>query len=155
MREQEGSEGSYYGKEIALKDLSMKEKFVELRAKGWSFDRISKELKVCKQTLITWSKELELDVRNRRAIERESLLEQVNLTQEARIQFMGDLLTKLREELISRNLASVSSERLFDMALRAFEECQRISPDLTLGLEENLYLSLNKKMEKVVSNWQA
>jgi orotate phosphoribosyltransferase-like protein len=57
-----------------MKDLAVKEQFVELRARGWSFDRIAKELKVSKQTLINWSRELVLEISNRRAIERESLL---------------------------------------------------------------------------------
>ncbi len=96
-----------------MKDLAAKEQFIELRAKGWSFDRISKELHTSKATLISWSKELTLEVRNRRELEREVLLEQVSLTQEARIQFIGDLLAKLRQELLSRNLTNVPTERVF------------------------------------------
>jgi hypothetical protein len=140
-------------KEAALKDAAVKEKFVEFRAKGWSFDRISKALETSKQTLIHWSRELQLDIRNRRAIEREALLEQYSLTCEARIQLIGDLMGKLRQELMSRNLANVSSERLFDMALKALEEWQSISPEMKLGIEEDVWQSLNKSMEKTVSSW--
>jgi hypothetical protein len=96
---------------------------------------------------------LELDIRNRRAIEREALLEQYSLTCEARIQLIGDLMGMLRQELMSRNLANVTSERLFDMALKALEEWQSISPEMKLGVEEDAFISLNKSMEKTVLNW--
>ena len=39
--------------------LQTKERFIELRAKGWSFDKIAKETGKAKQTLIDWSKELQ------------------------------------------------------------------------------------------------
>lgn len=51
-----------------MKDQETKERFVELRAKGWSFDRIARELKVSKQTLINWSRELALQIGNLKAI---------------------------------------------------------------------------------------
>lgn len=133
----------------------MKEKFIELRAKGWSFDRISKELHVSKATLITWSKGLALEIRNHRELEREALLEQVSLTHEAKIQFLGDLMTKIRQELLSRSLTNVPSERLFDMVLKALEEWQRISPELRLGIEEDLTMSLTKSLDKTVTHWSA
>jgi transcriptional regulator with XRE-family HTH domain len=136
-----------------MKDQGVRERFVELRAKGWSFDRIAKELKVSKQTLINWSRELTLDIRNRRAIEQEALLEQFSLTCEAKIQFIGDLMGKLRDELMSRNLTSVSSERLFEMALKTLAEWERISPELTLGVKEDPLVSLNNCLEKTIANW--
>jgi hypothetical protein len=101
-----------------MKDQAVKEQFVEFRARGWSFYRIAKELKVSKQSLVNWSRELSLEIRNRRAIEHEALLEQYALTREGRIEFLGDLVKKLREELASRSLASVSTERLVDLSLK-------------------------------------
>jgi transcriptional regulator len=41
-----------------------KQRFIELRAKGWSFDKIAKELDKAKQTLINWSKELQDEIAN-------------------------------------------------------------------------------------------
>jgi transcriptional regulator len=35
-----------------MESINTKEKFIELRAKGWSFDKIAKELGKAKQTLI-------------------------------------------------------------------------------------------------------
>ena len=38
-----------------VKTIEDKQRFVELRAKGLSFERIAEELKVSKPTLIKWS----------------------------------------------------------------------------------------------------
>ena len=35
--------------------LETQERFIELRAKGWSFDTIAKEIGKAKQTLIDWT----------------------------------------------------------------------------------------------------
>jgi transposase len=44
------------------KDTKTRERFMELRAKGHSFDKISEELKVSKPTLIQWRKDLEKQI---------------------------------------------------------------------------------------------
>lgn len=138
-----------------MKNLAAKQSFIEQRARGLSFDRISKDLHISKATLISWSKELALEIKNRRELEREALLEQVSLTHEARIQFIGELMAKIRQEFLSRNLTNVPSERLFEMTLKALEEWQRISPELRLGIEEDQFVSLSKSLEKTVTHWSA
>ena len=62
------------------KDNETKDKFIEMRAKGLSYDKISKQLKVAKSTLISWSKEFELEIKNFRNIEPEALNEKFMLS---------------------------------------------------------------------------
>jgi len=40
-----------------MKDQKLKEEFLVLRAQGQSFEKIAKQLKVSKQTLINWSRD--------------------------------------------------------------------------------------------------
>ncbi len=40
-----------------------REKFIELRAENVSFDKIAKQLKVSKSTLIMWARLYELDIK--------------------------------------------------------------------------------------------
>ena len=138
-----------------MKDQSVKEEFLKLRAKGWSFNRIAKQLGVSKPTLIAWSRDLALEIRNQKALEHEALLEQCSLTREARIQFLGDLVKKLLEELSSRNLATIPTERLVDLALKVGQEWQAVGSDITLGIEENTIDSLDKSLMKTVVQWSA
>ena len=84
-----------------MKDNETKEKFIELRAKGYSFDKISSELKVCKQTLIYWSRDFEEEIGNLKAIELEALQEQYFMTKKQRIEKLGETLNVL--ELAIKN----------------------------------------------------
>ncbi|MCQ2049737.1 MAG: hypothetical protein MJZ22_01860 [Candidatus Saccharibacteria bacterium] len=52
-------------------------KFVEMRGKGNSFDRVAKESNVSKSTLIKWSNGLSRDVDNYVAMERDAILEKI------------------------------------------------------------------------------
>ena len=55
--------------------LETKHRFIELRAKGYSFDKIALELNKAKQTLIDWSRELKEEIEIRKATELELIYE--------------------------------------------------------------------------------
>ena len=101
-----------------MEAIETKEKFIELRAKGWSFDKIAKELGKAKQTLIDWSKELQDEIANRKALELETLYETYYLQRESRLQTFGAILTKIKEEVMSRDLSDVPTDKLLDLFLK-------------------------------------
>lgn len=98
--------------------LETKERFIELRAKGWSFDKIAKELGKAKQTLIDWSKELEDEIANLKALELEALYETYYLQRESRLQTFGAMLTKIKKEVESRDLSDVPTDKLLELLLK-------------------------------------
>ena len=98
--------------------LETKERFIELRAKGWSFDKIAKETGKAKQTLIDWSKELQNEIANRKASELEALYETYYLMRENRLQTFGAMLTKIKEEVDRRNLSDVPTDKLLELLLK-------------------------------------
>ena len=99
-------------------NLDQKEKFIELRAKGWSFDRIAKELGRAKQTLIDWSKDLQEEIANRKALELDALYETYYLQRENRLQMFGAMLTKIKKEVESRDLSDVPTDKLLELFLK-------------------------------------
>ena len=101
--------------------IETKERFIELRAKGWSFDKIAKETGKAKQTLIDWSKELQDEIANRKALELEALYETYYLLKEAKIKKYGAILSKITDELESRDFADVRTGRLLELYLLYFE----------------------------------
>lgn len=101
-----------------METVEQKEKFIELRAKGYSFDKIAKELGRAKQTLIDWSKELEEEIANHKALELEALYEKYYLHKENRLQTFGELLGKIKKEIEKRNLSDVSTEKLLELYLK-------------------------------------
>lgn len=98
--------------------IEIKEKFVEMRAKGYSFDKIAKELGKAKQTLIDWSKELQDEIANRKALELEALYESYYLLKENRLQTFGAMLTKIKEEVERRSLSDVPTDKLLELLLK-------------------------------------
>ena len=99
-------------------NIQDKEQFIELRAKGWSFDRIAKELGKAKQTLIDWSKELQDEIANLKALELEALYEKYYLLKETRLQTFGEMLTKIKTEVESRDLSDVPTDKLLELLLK-------------------------------------
>jgi len=101
-----------------MEGIEIKQRFIEFRAQGHSFDKIAKELGKAKQTLIDWSKDLQEEIANYRALELETLYESYYLVKEARLKRLGELLRRLTEELKGRDLSSVSTEKLLDLYLK-------------------------------------
>ena len=95
-----------------------KERFIELRAQGYSFDRIAKELGKAKQTLIDWSKDLQEEIANRKALELEVIYEKYFLLKEVRLQTLGETIAKIKKEMESRNLSDVPTEKLLELLLK-------------------------------------
>ena len=101
-----------------METLATKERFIELRAKGWSFDKIAKELGKAKQTLIDWSKELEEEIANCKALELEALYEKYYILKEHRITSFGKVVGALNKEIESRDLSEVPTDKLLELLLK-------------------------------------
>jgi len=95
-----------------------KEKFIQLRAKGYSFDKIAKKLQMSKQTLIDWNKELEEEISNFKAMELELLYEKYYLTREQRLQTFGQMLSRIKDEIDIRNLSEIPTDKLLELFLK-------------------------------------
>ena len=59
-----------------MKIFKEKEKFIEMRAQGISFAKISKESNVSKPILIEWNREFEKEIAHLQFLATEELLEQ-------------------------------------------------------------------------------
>jgi transposase len=101
--------------------LEQKSQFIELRAKGWSYTRIAKKLKVAKSTLSNWSQELEGEIASLRAMELEALYERYYLAKQARLKLLGEQLRKVKAELAGRSLEDISTEKLLEMELKLYQ----------------------------------
>ncbi len=100
------------------KTVDEQTKFIELRAKGNSFEKIAKEIKVSKPTLLKWDKEFRAQVIKLRFLHFESLAEQYSLMKKQRLEDLGELYQKLKRELGKRDLSKVATEKLLDMVTK-------------------------------------
>jgi transcriptional regulator with XRE-family HTH domain len=99
-----------------MMDLDRQERFIELRSKGITMDKIATELGVCRRTLITWSRKLQFQIRNERAIELERLQHQCLSSPEDRALAAAAELRRIRQELNNRDLTKLSTGRLYSLA---------------------------------------
>ena len=104
--------------------LEVKSQFIELRAKGWSYVKIARKLKVSKNTLANWGAELEGEIASLKAMELEALYERSYMSKEARIRLLGSQLKEIQDELKKRGLEDVSTEKLLDMELKLYQAIQ-------------------------------
>lgn len=113
-----------------LSSIDLKEKFIELRSKGHSYKRISKELGKCKQTLVDWSRKYEEEIANFKSMEIEALNEKYFLQKQRKIEVFGESLMAIQKELSSRDLREVPTDKLMDLFLKyfAFLETEKVEP---------------------------
>src|SRR5215813_756082 len=115
------------------KDPELVDRFVELRAQGWTLARISTELNVTKPTLITWSRKHRYLIQNLRALETEVISEHSKLSRLNCLQLLGEDLRRLREELARRDLADIPTARRLVLSAQLRAEANRINGPLQLA----------------------
>ena len=99
-----------------------KSRFIHMRAKGLSYAKIAKELKVSTSTLSNWNQELLEEIAQAKAIEIEALQEEYFMLKEGRIRLLGGQLKTIQKEISGRDLSKVSTEKLMELQLRYFGE---------------------------------
>ena len=99
-----------------------KSRFIHLRARGLSYTKIAKELKVSTSTLSNWNQELLDQIAQAKALELEALQEEYFMLKEGRIRLLGGQLKTIQEEISGRDLSKISTEKLMELQLRYFDE---------------------------------
>lgn len=95
-----------------MKLQSEKEGFIQLRARGLSFDKISVEIGVSKPTLLKWDQEFAKEIANLRYLEADSLLTQYKLAKRHRIECLGALLRKALDAVEQRDFSDMPTKDL-------------------------------------------
>ncbi len=121
-----------------MKNRKTIERFIELRADGNSFDKISKELKVNKQTLINWSKKFETEIQNLKTINLDALLKEYQISKETRIKNLGAISKKLLEEATERKISDLPTEKLFKLIAEYHEIIRNEDTSLLIEDEDNM-----------------
>jgi hypothetical protein len=102
-----------------------KDKFVELRAKSWSFDRIAEELNVSKRTLIRWQEEFGIQIENLRQIELERVQERLLGSQAEQLEALIGEYQRYHSELLTRKPSTIPHYMLFRVVARLRDQLDR------------------------------
>ena len=95
----------------AMNDIETQQRFICLRAQGWSFARIADEIRISKPTLINWSRKFQFDIQNQRAINIEALQDKWLCNRETPIELLGKQLQQIETELAKRDLTALSTQK--------------------------------------------
>ena len=99
-----------------MHDDTTVQRFIELRARGWSYARLMTELSVTKPTLIAWSRKHQFQIQNLKAIELEALGEQWLASTDQRVNALGAQLRKVDAAISQRDVDSLSTPQLYALA---------------------------------------
>ena len=121
-----------------MHDENTVQRFIELRAQGWSYARLMTELNVTKPTLIAWSRKHQFKIQNLKAIELEALGEKWLASVTDRVNQMGEQLQRVETELAQRNLGDLTTPQLHTLArsLRRQIAQAAASPGFTVPINE-------------------
>ena len=111
------------------KTIEEKQRFIQLRAQGLSFDRIAEEMQVSKNTLLKLSGELFREVQEAQFHEQENLLNQYSVMRRNRFEVYSRLLSEALQELNNsaenNKLEKMETSQLLKLALMVEERLER------------------------------
>lgn len=113
-----------------------KDRFIELRAKGLSFEKISKDMDISKPTLIKISRGLTEQIKNLKAVELEAIQEKFFLLKKQRIEAFGEQLEKIKAELENRDFSDISTDKLLDYFQKYYQNLTEETKELVFSVYE-------------------
>jgi len=119
-------------------DTETQHRLVELRGQGKSQRTVADKLGIGLQTVVRWEREHKEQIENVRVMELDTLLEQHRLTVQAQIERYGIELARVTEELQKRDLADVSTPKLFDIMVKLHARVDGILPSFTLRNDDEI-----------------
>ena len=91
--------------------------------------------------MINWQHEFREEIDNAQAMELEAMYDKYYLSVRKKVEFFGDVLNRIQSELETRDLSTISTEKLFAMYAHFYQEAQRALPDITFKDEEDVQAS--------------
>jgi len=100
-------------------NIEQQARFIELRGKGMSFQKIAEEIGVSKPTLIKWNGELLEQVKEAQYMELENLVEQYGLFRKKRFEVyckaLNSALKEFQERAETGELKNVPTDKLLNL----------------------------------------
>lgn len=100
-----------------MKPSETKAKFIEMRARGLSFEKIASELNVAPATLYRWQKQMAAEIQTKTHAERERILEKFNLAENERLDRYCALYKRVSEQIEKDYLQIIPTHHLVRMML--------------------------------------
>ena len=113
----------------SVQNIEEQAKFIELRGKGMSFQKISEEMGVSKPTLIKWNGELLEQVKEAQYMEFENLVEEYGLFRKKRFEVyckaLNSALKEFQERAETGELKNVPTDKLLNLVEQLEKRVER------------------------------
>ena len=100
-----------------MKEKENKEKFIELRAQGYSYEKISRQIKISKPTLIKWQSDLNKEISELEDLNYQNIIDEHKLSKSFRIKKLSAMLEKVLKEMERRDLTKVGIKDLIRLKI--------------------------------------
>lgn len=114
-------------------NTDQQDQFIELRAKGLSYEDIANKIGVSKHTICKWGKDLQVEVENAKALHLDAIYQKYVVAKEKRVEAFAKRLDKVLAELDKRDLKDVPTDRLFKIAFDLSDRVKDEAEPLQLG----------------------
>jgi len=119
-------------------DSEKTDKFIELRAQGWSLNHIASELHIAKRTLVEWSSEQAAQIKSLRALLQENAQEKLAASQEEELARLLQTQKDVEDELANRPLYRLPLEKLFEVAAELRQEIRSLREEMDSAEQSGL-----------------
>jgi transcriptional regulator with XRE-family HTH domain len=114
------------------------QRFLVLRAQGKSLRTIEKEIGTNRGTLAKWEREHLEELKNLKAVERDTMREKYLLTNHAQLELLGTQFMRLKKELEKRDLSDIPTLKLHELVLKYSTRLTEDFPAEWIDTEESL-----------------
>jgi|SaaInlStandDraft_6_1057023.scaffolds.fasta_scaffold80798_1 hypothetical protein len=122
-----------------------KMQFIHHRAKGESFDRISKAIGVSKPTLIKLAKEFSNEINELEEVYTNDLLEELGLSPTKQLGLFRKRLDTVQSKLDDKKMAAMGTTELVDLELKYFKASNQLISSYNSRKAENRKENLRQK----------
>ena len=105
--------------------MDSKQHFLDLRARGYSIRHIARELERSPATVLKWENDFNEEISKLKAVQLEALYEQYNITKQHRLKGLANQLKAIQDELSTRDISDVPTDKLFDLNLKYLERIKK------------------------------
>lgn len=132
-------------------EQEQKDKFIELRAAGLSFDAISKQLNISKPTLLKLNRELAADIERLKFINMECLAEKYKMVKIARLESLGKVLEKVDSQIETADFSKLPIDKLLEVRFKLADKMQA-ELSLSYNIEKNVVSEMLDKEKNYTLN---
>ncbi len=129
------------------------EKFIELRARGLSYDKIADEIGTSKPTLLKWSGQYSKEIAQAQFFELNNILTQYGLMRQGRVEvvaeMLGAVLKEMRLRAESGNFSDVKTDKLFELAVALESRLERETESKKLDVS----ISGRQELDWMLGSW--